>query len=116
MPKKTATIGQKTVPPGYKNYGQYRSEQVHARNALRKTPSEVYSRPKKQKRRFKANQSVDNSTYNRTLNRLDALDKIPKGLADDKITGADARRVKRALRKQRDKKLKYTGRPYQRGL
>ena len=81
-----------------------------------KTMSTAYKRPKKPKRRFKANQSVDNATYTRTLNRLDALDKIPAGFEKkDKITGADARKVKRLLRRQRESKIRYTAGPYKSG-
>ena len=56
----------------------------------------------RKKNRYGTNQSVDNGTYNRTLNRIDALDRIPPDLEkNSKITGSDARRVKRLLRQQR---------------
>jgi hypothetical protein len=69
----------------------------------------VRSRKKLKKRRFGAKQSVDNATYNRTLNRLSALDSLPKGVNEnDKITGSEARKVKRALRRQKNSRTRYS--------
>jgi hypothetical protein len=120
MPKKNKQIGggvaaptppqgKKTVPTGYKNYGQYRSEQVHTRNAARKA-EKTYTRPKAKnpKVRYKAGQLTDSSLRDRTIsrfNRLKAMGVTVPGVSQkDLDSGAGARRVKRALRYQRNKK------------
>jgi hypothetical protein len=118
MPKKNKQIGggiaapapqgKKTVPTGYKNYGQFRSEQVHTRNAVRKA-EKTYTRPaKKPKRRYGVKELTDSGVRDRTIsrfNRLKAMGVTVPGVSQkDLDTGAGARRVKRALRYQRNKK------------
>ena len=105
--------GKKSVPAGYKNYGQFRSEQVKARNQARRTTttSPSYSRPAG-KPRFKAKELTDSGTRDRTIsrfNRLKAMGVKVRGVSQASLdTGAGARRVKRALRKAREGRTKYS--------
>jgi hypothetical protein len=103
-----APKGKKVVPAGYKNYGQFRSEQVHQRNALRKQTNVRFKRPAK-KQRFGKNETVSSAVAQRSGARLAALGGSVKGVdGSDGYTGAEARKIKDARRRQKASKLRYS--------
>lgn len=78
---------------------------------LSKQATGLYKRPSNKKPRFKAGQTTDSGTRDRTIsryNRLKAMGVNP-GLSQKQLdSGAGARKVKRLLRKQRAKKTTYS--------
>lgn len=109
--KLAATAGPKVVPPGVKNYGQLRSQQVHERNAARKAVrvNTISGKPlpKPPKPRFGANELVDRGTAQRTMSRIRRLGpkapggKYGVGLLSGGITGSEARKARTMVADER---------------
>lgn len=106
-----APAGPKVVPPGVKNFGQLRSQQVHERNAARKAVRvntiEGIKPPKPAKPRFGANELVDRGTAQRTMSRIRRLGpkapggKYGVGLLSGGITGSEARKARTMVADER---------------